>query len=107
MEADQPCLPARLALRLADFAWPDDVLAAENLDDAEKRQFLAAWAFDAHAPESRPGFRWLPGTPGPVPVRAVLEALARIQPARAPMGVVIAAFNASGKRHPPPSIPKA
>ena len=45
-------LCGRLALRLADFSHPFDVLAAEDLTPAEKQEILAAWACDAHAPES-------------------------------------------------------
>ena len=71
-------LPARLALRLEDYPHPRAVALAGDLSLAEKRQLLAAWASDAHALEGRPAFRWLPGTPGPVPVDHILEALAQL-----------------------------
>jgi hypothetical protein len=71
-------LPARLALRLEDYPHPRAVALAGDLSLAEKRQLLAAWASDAHALEGRPAFRWLPGTPGPVPVDHVLAALAQL-----------------------------
>ena len=44
----------------------------------EKRTLLCAWASDACAVESRPGFRWLPGTPGPILVDHVLAGLRKL-----------------------------
>lgn len=68
-------LTGYLALRVADFAHPRDVLSDPNLDPVEKRKILAAWASDASAVNSRPTFRWLSGTPGPVSLLHVLAAL--------------------------------
>jgi hypothetical protein len=93
----EPCLPARLWLRLADFAHPADVAADAELSPEEKRQILACWASDAHVPDSRPALRWLPGTPGPVPLRSVLAALDGLDHPAATPGAVIAAF-AAGRR---------
>ena len=94
----EPFLPARLWLRLADFAHPRDVVTDAELSPQDKREILACWASDAHVPESRPALRWLPGTPGPVPLRSVLAALAaldrRTSRETAPSGAVLAAFAA-------------
>jgi hypothetical protein len=90
----EPCLPARLWLRLADFAHPADVAADPELSPEEKRQILAGWASDAHVPDSRPLLRWLPGTPGPVPLKSVLSALASLDRPVAMPGAVMAAFQA-------------
>jgi len=59
-------LDGALALRVSEYAHPNDVLKDAELGVADKRAILAAWASDACAVESRPGFRWMPGTPGPV-----------------------------------------
>jgi hypothetical protein len=64
-----------LALKLQDFAHPREVVLDQDLDAVEKRAILAAWASDASAVESRPEFRWLFGTPGPVLLSHVLAAL--------------------------------
>jgi hypothetical protein len=64
-----------LALRVVDYVHPKEVLRDDRLDPAEKRTILSAWASDACAVKSRPGFRWLPGTPGPVTFNHVAEAL--------------------------------
>lgn len=63
-----PCwlLDGALALRVSEYAHPNDVLKDTELSVADKRAILAAWASDACAVESRPAFRWMPGTPGPV-----------------------------------------
>lgn len=68
-------LPASLMLRVVDYSHPQDVLRDDALSHAQKRVLLAAWASDLSAVESRPGFRWLDGTPGPIPVAHILAAL--------------------------------
>jgi hypothetical protein len=95
----EPCLPARLWLRLADFAHPADVVADPDLGAEEKRRILACWASDAQVPDSRPALRWLPGTPGPVPLKSVLAALEALDHPAATPGAVIAAF-AGARRGP-------
>jgi len=60
------------------FLHPLEVLKDQDLDLAEKREILAAWASDASAVEHRPSQRWLLGTPGPVPLSEVLSALRRL-----------------------------
>jgi hypothetical protein len=74
---DKPVAPISgyLALRVPDFSHPREVLADRDLDPLEKRALLAAWASDASAVESRPEFRWLGGTPGPVALTQILAAL--------------------------------
>ena len=71
-----------LAIKVQDLAHPWDVVLDQKLTAAQKRMILASWASDASAVESRPGFRWLKGTPGPVPlshVRSALLALDQIE----------------------------
>ena len=68
----------RLLRPAIGFGGPDDVLKDPDLDAAEKRAILSSWASDACAVENRPDLRWLIGTPEPVPVRDVLDALARL-----------------------------
>jgi hypothetical protein len=68
-------LSGYLALRLQEFAHPWEVVQDQDLDTVEKRAILAAWASDASAVESHPQFRWLSGTPGPVPLVQVLAAI--------------------------------
>jgi hypothetical protein len=85
-------LAGYLALRLADFVHPREVLADQDLDPMEKRAILAAWASDASAVESRPEFRWLSGTPGPVALSQILTALRALDAETAQESVVIAAI---------------
>lgn len=68
-------LPGHLALRLADYAHPQDVVFDGEITHAEKRAILAAWASDMSAVDSRPSFRWLAGTPGPIALSQILAAL--------------------------------
>lgn len=71
-----------LAIKAQDFSHPWDVILDRELSGDQKRTLLASWASDASAVESRPGFRWLKGTPGPVPlsqIRSALLALDRIE----------------------------
>lgn len=72
---DIPCPDAYLALVMQDFVHPREVLTDDRLDLTEKRSILCFWASDACAVESRPGFRWLPGTPGPILFDHVIAAL--------------------------------
>lgn len=85
-------LSGYLALRASDFAHPREVLADQDLDPVEKRALLAAWASDASAVESRPEFRWLPGTPGPVTLTQILSALRALDAETAQQSAMIAAI---------------
>ncbi|MFN3523410.1 MAG: hypothetical protein ACK4YQ_14280 [Phenylobacterium sp.] len=60
------------------FGHPRDVLKDPLLDAEQKRAVLSSWASDASAVEDQPTLRWLLGTPEPVPLVDVLEALARL-----------------------------
>ena len=60
------------------FTHPRDVLKDPILDPDEKRAVLASWASDASAVAEEPGLRWLLGTPEPVPLADVREALAKL-----------------------------
>ena len=57
------------------YSHPSAALRAVALSGSEKRALLATWASDACAVEGRPAWRWLPGTPEPVPVDDILAAL--------------------------------
>lgn len=60
------------------FSHPRDVLKDPLLDDAEKRRVLASWASDASAVQDEPTMRWLLGTPEPVRLSEIREALDRL-----------------------------
>ncbi len=60
------------------FEHPSDVLKDPILDTADKRAVLASWASDASSVREEPTLRWLLGTPGPVPLDDVREALSRL-----------------------------
>jgi hypothetical protein len=75
----------RLLRPAVGFSAPIDVLKDPLLDTSEKRAILSSWASDACAVEDRPDLRWLIGSPEPVPVDDVLEALGRLDHAGASM----------------------
>jgi len=60
------------------FSHPRDVLKDPGLSLAEKREVLASWASDASSVRDEPSLRWLLGTPEPVPLVDVREALTRL-----------------------------
>jgi len=60
------------------FLDPTDVLKDPHLTIAEKREVLSSWASDASAVTDEPWMRWLLGTPEPVPLDDVREALMRL-----------------------------
>lgn len=60
------------------FTHPRDVLKDPLLCEAEKRAVLSSWASDASAVEDQPTLRWLLGTPEPVPLADIREALERL-----------------------------
>lgn len=60
------------------YDHPSEVLKDPGLDHAEKRAILSSWASDASAVKDQPTWRWLLGTPAPVPLAEVREALARL-----------------------------
>lgn len=63
------------------FRHPREVLSHPHLSRTEKRAILASWASDACALENVPGLRCLTGCRAePVPVDAVLGALAELDP---------------------------
>jgi hypothetical protein len=71
-------LTGYLALRARDFVHPREVVSDKELHPFEKRAILAAWASDISAVDSRPQFRWLSGTPGPVALSQILAALQQL-----------------------------
>jgi len=60
------------------FIDPLDALKDPHLTTAEKREILSSWASDASAVEDEPTLRWLIGTPEPVRLDDVRDALARL-----------------------------
>lgn len=75
-QCDGAPLPVgHLAAIMQDFVHPREVAEDARLDSAEKRAILCFWASDVCAVESRPGFRWLPGAPGPILFDHVMTAL--------------------------------
>jgi hypothetical protein len=60
------------------FSHPSDVLKDPHLDLADKRAVLSSWASDASSVREEPTLRWLLGTPEPVPLADVLDALGRL-----------------------------
>jgi hypothetical protein len=66
------------------FQHPRDVLKDPLLSVAEKRAVLSSWASDASAVADAPSMRWLWGTPEPVLLDDVREALQRLD-AMAPL----------------------
>lgn len=74
-EIDGVNLESTLGLKLTDYVHPNEIVQDDRLSLMEKRTLLCAWASDACALESRPAFRWLPGTPGPIFVDHIFTAL--------------------------------
>lgn len=60
------------------FSDPLDVLKDPHLTTSQKREILASWASDASAVQDEPTLRWLLGTPEPVLLTEVQDALARL-----------------------------
>jgi len=60
------------------FDHPLDVVKDPHLDLSEKRAVLASWASDASSVRDEPGLGWLLGTPEPVPLAEIREAVARL-----------------------------
>jgi hypothetical protein len=69
------------------FVSPDDVVKDPDLPTADKREILSSWASDACAVIDQPKLRWLLGTPEPVPLLDVLDALTRLERRSFPLGV--------------------
>ena len=91
-----------LALRVLDYVHPREVVQDDRLGPADKRAILSTWASDACAVESRPGFRWLRGTPGPILVDHVLAALRALDEAtglRIPRADTVAGRRPGHVRH--------
>ena len=57
------------------FDDPREVVSATDLDLAEKRAILAAWASDACAVDSMPALRRPPGSRRPATFDAIMDAL--------------------------------
>lgn len=60
------------------FNRPGDVLKEQGLSLDEKREVLASWRSDASSVRERPHLRWLLGTPEPVPLAEIEEAMNRL-----------------------------
>jgi hypothetical protein len=75
-----------LAADMQDYVHPREVAQDDRLDPARKRAILCFWASDACAFDSRPGFRWLPGTPGPILFDHIMDALQSLDSGRGEAG---------------------
>lgn len=60
------------------YDHPDQVLRDDALSIADKRAILSSWASDANAVEQQPWLRLAPGHRDPVLLRAILDALQRL-----------------------------
>lgn len=70
---------SRLIRPAIGFQHPDDVVKDPDLGVDEKRAILASWASDACAVRDQPHLRWLLGSPEPVPLFEVLDAIDRLE----------------------------
>lgn len=69
----------RLLRPAVGFHNPDDVVKDPDLSLAEKQAILSSWSSDACAVEGRPDLRWMLGTPEPIRLDEVLDALRRLK----------------------------
>jgi hypothetical protein len=60
------------------FDHPRDVLKDPMLDTTEKRAILSSWASDASSVRDEPTLRWMLGTPEPVSLADIREAIASL-----------------------------
>ena len=68
----------RLLRPAVGFTHPRDVLKDPLLGHSEKRAILASWASDACAVQDEPQLRWMLGSPEPVSLADIREALATL-----------------------------
>ncbi len=66
------------------FEHPMDVLRDPFLDREGKRAVLSSWASDASAVENWPTLRWLFGTPRPVALTEIMDAITKLDRPFAP-----------------------
>lgn len=64
-----------LPSRAHGYGHPAEVLKDRSLTLEQKREILCAWMSDASAVQDEPTLRWLLGTPSPVPLSDIREAL--------------------------------
>jgi hypothetical protein len=69
----------RLLRPAVGFQHPDDVVKDPDLSTDEKRAILSSWASDACAVRDEPHLRWLLGSPQPVPIFEVMDAISRLE----------------------------
>jgi hypothetical protein len=69
----------RLLRPAIGFHHPDDVVKDPDLSVDDKRAILSSWASDACTVADRPDLRWLLGSPEPVPLFEVIDALDRLE----------------------------
>jgi hypothetical protein len=60
------------------FDHPNDLVDEPRLTPVEKRALLSSWASDASAVRDEPALRWLLGTPAPVRLDDIRNALLRL-----------------------------
>lgn len=61
------------------YGHPSEVAKDPFLEPQQKRAILASWASDASAVKDQPTLRWLLGTPEPVRLTDVLEAMDAVE----------------------------
>lgn len=69
---------ARLIRPAIGYQRPQDVLKDDLLSIDEKRAILSSWTSDACAVKGKPHLRWLIGSPEPVPLAEVKDALLQL-----------------------------
>lgn len=70
---------ARVGRPAVGFQHPDDVVKDPHLTPDEKKAILTSWTSDACAVEDHPHLRWLLGSPEPVPLFEVRDAIDRLE----------------------------
>lgn len=63
----------------AGFRYPLEVVQDPHLAPDQKREILCSWASDASAVRDQPTMRWLLGTPEPVLLEEVRDALQQLE----------------------------
>lgn len=70
---------SRLNRLAVGFQHPDDVVKDPHLSVHDKKEILTSWASDACAVEDHPRLRWLLGSPEPVALFEIQDAIARLE----------------------------
>ena len=85
------------------FSYPLEVVKDPHLTPGQKREILCSWASDASAVRDQPTMRWLLGTPEPVLLDEVREALLRLEASTSGEGLFKRPRRASSPARMPPA----